>query len=1302
MPGNSYYGGIHSIARDSLGRIWFSGFDAVYAYDGNRFISMTELVTSQDSVRVWSFGFLTTDANGRLYLATNHGLQRLDCAHGKFNCIAPGNIGNLESTEDGQVWFICDGQLCSLDDIQHSSGRPLFPPGSKESVSWPLPREMNPDPRHISLNCTGTRVWLGSDGVLFQMDRQQEFTLFHNFGSGTVVDVLETPEKVFVLTLQEGLYVCSKEGEVLKRFTLPIENDRASTAKQLYLDNEGTVWVATQYGIMLVNPESEKVNLIRANPTQPYSLPNNSVWSFFREDCGSVWIGTYGGRLALAVPGDSDVDLYFKASTSGLGHPIVSCFCEDRDGNLWIGTEGGGITVWNRNINSFSYYRYQDGSGLASNMIKKLRLGEDGNIWVSFFNSGLQVFNVKKGRWQTLPLTRGPKDNPLSVYDFVSDGKGGLWMSDPDADLMYADIASGKVITVKGERRRYIESVFYDAKGHLWLLTHSGACQLDPDTGEVRQTLYLENKPYAANHLTCALVASSGEILFGTKGQGVNVLYPDGSYLNYPMEGRQVFAMVEDTSTGQIWMSTDNGLYVRSKGETSSSNLNTPSHCGPFYPRASFVTREGELLFGGTDGFILFRPSNLKTNRHKPKVFFTEFRINDVPAPTEVFTAPYKPITLNHKESSVGISFSSDSYLQSWNNRYSYRLRGLSDAWFTLPFGQKSVSFFNLPPGSYTFEVRASNNDGLQGDVVSSLRWVIKPSFFRTWFAKLVYLLLIAGIAVFIWRFFTNRKIYRNQLALEQEKERNMQALSQARIHFFTNISHDLKTPLSLIVDPLHQLKDHLSPDSPANKYADLIEKNVGRMRRMIGQLLTFREIESDRLTLDRRPGEIVGFLESIFSLFEPYADHKGIELLFHSQFESYPAVFDHDVAEKIFTNLFSNAVKYTTVPGSISVNIRNATPEEIPGEETAPWISITVSNTGSEIPSEKRDQLFEAFNHNRQTQTNFESSSGLGLAIVKELVNLVGGSVKVESGNAQVIFTVTIAPAQTQVSGEDTSASYTFVVSEVDSLIAELKEGEKQGKRPRKSTTVVVIDDDAALRSYLDSHLQERYNVHLASDGAEGLEMVDKVNPQIVITDLMMDGTDGFAVCRSLRNSLGSSHIPVIVLSGDAQEKVRAMESGANVFIEKPFNMDFLLSQIEGLLRMQAEMKEYYSKKFVAEPSKLAFSSMDEALLSKAMGFIEKNMDNTDYDVDEFVFDMAMGRTILYRKIKDITGMSIKEFILDVRLKRAAQLLKDSELTISEVSDRTGFVNPKYFSVCFKRRFDLSPSDFKKQENTQ
>ena len=1277
MPETSYYGGIHSIAKDSLGRIWFSGFDAIYMYNGDSFTRMNEYITRQAPELYWSMGWLVTDRNKVLYAATNHGLQRFNCAYHRFEKVMDGNIGAIEKTDDDTIWLICNGKITGL-----------------ENNTLALPEALNPDPMRLTLHCSGQHLYVGSEGLLYRAVVGEEWTRFADLSPSRVVDVLETGGMVYVLTLSDGLFECSDDGRTLRHFTLPIENDRASTAKQLHLDSDGKIWVATQYGLMIVCPGSGKTELLRANLNFPFSLPTNSVWSFFQDSDGGVWVGTYGGKLAYATNGDSDAGYYFNPAPGGLGHPIVSCFCEDNKGRLWVGTDGGGFTVWDRPNGKVCYYTQQDGSGLGSNMVKKLWRDENGTIWASFFNSGVQTFDCKTERFRKLSITRGPKDDPLSVYDFLPDGKGGIWLSDPDSRFMHASLADGHISRLQDRRVRQVETFFDDGNGRLWLFTHQGLFVLDAATQETLKTYYLEDQPYSANNLCCYCRCSNGELLIGTRGGGLNVLATDGTYTNIPLNGRTVFGIVEDPVSKDVWFSTDDGLFRRTGGRIVPSTVNTPSDCGSYYVRSAYVSSRGELLFGGTDGFIMFRPEDIRTNPHKSVVFFTDVRVNDRTIPTENYIGAEKPLSLNHRQSNVAIGFSSDSYLHPENNRYACRLVGLSDEWTTLDPGQKTMRYYNLRPGSYRFEVKASNNDGLWGDSVTAMEWTIHPSPFLSWWAKLLYALLLSAIVYFIWKYFTNKKIYQRELELEKIKEQNMQELTRARINFFTNISHDLKTPLTLIVDPLHKLKERLPEDSPAGKYANHIERNVSRIQRMIGQLLTFREIESNKLTLNPVAGDLVSFLRSIFSLFEIYADRKGIEMDFRSQSESYPCLFDHEAIEKIFTNLFSNAVKYTVEQGSIVLQIK---------EVAAGLVEVSVSNTGNEIPEEKLSQIFEAFNRTRDIQPSFESSTGLGLAIVKELVDELGGKISVNSGNAQVVFTVQMPlhPAVLSASAEDdASLSYVFVEKEVESLIEELDVSEKTSGQSRKAHTIVVIDDDEQLRSYLQDHLSGRFNVYTAADGDEGIEKVEKVHPNVVITDLMMGDTDGFAVCRHLRSSLKSSHIPVIVLSGNGDLKLTAMESGANVFIEKPFDMEFLESQIDGLLRMQEELRNYYSKKFVAEPSKVVISSMDEALLSKAMENIEKNMDNNEYDVEEFVYDMAVGRTILYQKIKDITGMSIKEFILDIRLKRAAQLLKDSDLTISEISDRTGFANPKYFSVCFKRRYDISPSDFKKQEN--
>ncbi len=1283
IPDASYFGGIHSIVRDSIGRIWFSGSEAVFMYDGSGFSLKNGLMTCQQPDSYWQFGHLVTDDNGRLYVSSNHGLQLFDYATESFSPVLDGNIGPLTRTAGGVLWLVRDGQVAA----RYPSGEVRY---------YPFPEGLDPDPIRLGLFCSEDEVMVGVSRSLYRLDAESGRYVFFAEFPDQIADILVLQDTVYVQTQYAGLHQCTWEGKVLQVFRQPEQNGHSGNAKQLYADGDGLIWVATQNGLMLVNPATGETDLIHTNPLWPYSLPNNSVWSIYRDPDGGVWIGTYGGRLALVTHGDSDAD-YFRVSPGGLSHPIVSCFAEDPDGNLWIGTEGGGINYWDRRTDRFYYYVKGGPEGLNSNMVKQLRW-ENGHLGVALYNGGLQRFDPTTRKFTDVPV-RGNASR--HVYDYLVDGDHGVWMSDPDNDLVYASLPGGSAQTVyleeEGEqqRRLRVERMLLDKEGFLWLFTRLGICQVDPHARKVLRRIVIPDAPFATNNISCICETADGNVWVGTRGGGINRLAPDYGYENIcdraggSLSGINIFSIEE--AAGRLWIGTSDGLwcYDTSADSLYRSRVNDPSRCGAFYIRSSFKTSRGELVFGGTDGFILFRPEGSVGNPHRPRVYFTALQVNDKPVdPATLLRTSGEPLKLSHRQGNLEIRFSTDSYLDAENNRFAYRMTGLTPQWQEIAPGQLPVQFFDLKPGRYRFEVKAANNDGLWGEDVSTLDFLIKPSPWLTWWALALYALGLLALAGFFWLYFTNKKMYRHELAMERLKEENMRELTQARINFFTNISHDLKTPLTLIADPLRQLKEHLPPDSPANRYANLIDKNVSRIQRMIAQLLTFREIESQKVSLYLQNGDFVRFLESVFSLFEIYADRKGIEMGFYSHAESIPARFDHEVVEKIFTNLFSNAIKYTPEEGSISVRIE--------GTET---VTVTVTNTGVEISPERQKVIFEMFNRSKGERPQFETSTGLGLAIVREMTELVGGSVRVESGEGQVSFIVEMPLQAPEPQQQAASGSYSFAEKEVDDLIKELDDVGEAVPHPRKSTSIVVIDDDEAFRRYLEMQLSQRFNVYTASDGAEGIAKVERVEPQVVITDLMMGATDGFSVCRTLRSSLKSSHIPVIVISGDSDSKVRALESGANVFIEKPFEMGYLLTQIDGLLRLQKELRDFYSKKFVAEPSKVVISSIDERLLSRAMEHIERNMDNYGYDVDEFVSDMAVGRTILYRKIKDITGMSIKEFILDIRLKRAAQLLVESDLTVSEVSDRTGFANPKYFSVCFKRRFDLSPSEYKKQE---
>lgn len=1324
MPETSYYGGIHSITKDSIGRIWFSGYDALFVYNGNSFEQMNDLVTSILPSSYWAYGQVITDKSKRLYVGTNQGLLRFNYQTKKFDRILTGNVGSVIPAEDGNIWLIRDNKIESF-----------HPDHLPDITQYPLPSDVVVST--MSLICTEDHIYISSNGNVYRLNKAtKQYNLFSALGDDSYVirDVIEYNESVYILTHMDGLYKCDNNGKVTKHYNLSREYGKSASTKKLYLDSSNTVWVATQSGLFLLDPLTEEMHQLRFNLHYTYSLPNNSVWSIFPDPDGGVWIGTYGGKLAYMTFFDNNVN-YFKATPGGLNHPIISCFEEDKEGNLWIGTEGGGLNYWNRKTDKFFYYTQGNKTGITSNMIKKLQYDEKTNsLQISAFNGGMELFDARQQHFIDQRMHHPITSQQLTVYDFVMESDSGIWMTDPDTELMYKDKRKGTIEIVsildsKGAMvRMQIETLFRDKGNNLWLITHNGAYIVDVSTRRIIKHYYIENAPYSVNNLCSFCITSESDIWFGTRGGGINRLSKDGRYVNFAEKdgllGKTVFGILEDTSSKDIWFSTNDGLYYydHKNGKINKSQIDNLSLCGAFYVRACYKTSQGEMLFGGTNGFIMFTPGKIKYNNQKPKVFFTDLLINskiiapndkNSPLTKDISTLSYSEryddkIILSHKQSNIEIQVSANSYLDAEKNQYAYRMIGLSDKWNLLPRGQKTIQFFNLPAGKYTFEVKAANNDGLWGDEVSTLLFEVKPSPFLSIWAYIVYSILLLFIVYFIWRYFTNKKIFKNRLEMEQIKEQNMQKLTQARINFFTNISHDLKTPLTLVVDPLKQLKEYLPDDqsSNANTYVNLIEKNVNRIQRMISQLLQFREIESQKITFNLQPGDLIQYIGDIFSLFELYANKKGIETDMNPDIESFYTKFDHDAVEKIFTNLFSNAIKYTSEDGFVGVRISKTTQEEITAlalSETTNtgYISVAITNTGTEIPDDKKEEIFESFNRLTSGKPAFEESTGLGLAIVRELVNSLEGKVLLHSGDSKVTFTV-ILPFSLNIEKADSNVvSYEYAISEIDNILAESEVTNLNDKRSRKTHSIVVIEDDPDLRAYMEQRLSEYHNVYTAVNGNEGIAKTEKIFPQIVITDLMMPEADGFDVCRNLRSNIKTSHIPIIVLSAvgkNTEYKIKALESGANVFIDKPFDMDFLLKQVDNLIRNQNELKELYSKKYIAEPSKITISSMDEELLKRAMEQIEQNISNCEYNVEAFVSDMGIGRTLLYQKINDIVGMSIKEFIMDVRLKRSAQLLKDSDLTISEIAIQTGFNNPKYFSICFKKHFELTPTEFKKK----
>jgi signal transduction histidine kinase/ligand-binding sensor domain-containing protein/DNA-binding response OmpR family regulator len=1317
MPDNSYYGGIQSITKDSLGRIWYTGPDAVFMYDGNNFYQLNDVVSASGPKVKWAYGSLITDKKGRLFLATNHGLLQFNYEHFSFKLLVPGKIRSLCLNDDGNLYMLSGESVFCYDQETKKTGQ----------LPLPTRKYFN---NIISLK---GNVYLAQENLLYKIEAdKRRFVLFADFSSlsDITVDALEINGLYYFLTQKGHIYITDPAGKIKKVVNISVANGRPIMSKKLFHDQAGMIWVATQGGLFIYDPLKERSSLLKMNLNDAFSLPNNSIWTIYRDPDQGAWIGTYGGKIAYCSLYDAYVR-YFNPSPGGLNHPVVSGFQEDNSGNIWIGTEGIGLNYWNRADDSFRYFLKASANSVNSN-IKKMRFDpEREHLFISTFNSGILVYNVKQKTFTDLSFLSPISKQPLSVYDFVRDDQGTWWMADPDKTFLYRRKGAGgpEIVRIIGAGDKpldiEIEALYIDDQGNLRLISHQGLFVVDRNNLKVLRHYFIKDGPYAVNHLSCYYQAANGDLWLGTSGRGVNVLKKDGRYVNFSNQNgfppKMVFAILEDNGSENIWLSTSDGLYYydQKNGKFDKARFYRENSCGSFYIRSAYKTKRGEMLFGGTNGFILFDPGYLNKNPQKPKAFFTGFSINNNQVSANSKDSPLskdismlagrvkEKIWLSSKQSNIEIRFSSNSYLSADKNKFAYRMLGLSEKWVTTGSAQRSVHFFNLPSGNYTFEIKAANNDGLWGGEVSRLYLHVDPPFFLSWWAYVFYTLIVIALLYFIMRYYTNKKVFKERLALEALKEKNMRDLNQARTDFFTNISHDLKTPLTLVLEPLKQLRETMvQADHKAAGYMQLIEKNVARIQRTISQLLRFRQIESQKITLNPQMGDFIGFVRDVFGLFELYANKKEIETSITAYTDHLHLAFDYDIIEKILTNLFSNALKYTTNKGYVGVRIYESTAEErqkltVQSDQERTFVSIEVLNSGTGFSEQQIAGLFTSFNRLSSFRPTFEESSGLGLAIVKELVDVLEGKIWMVNKTSKISFTIILPLKKEAGLGDMQWNVYDYTLSEIDDIMLEPAETDNAIRNARKSTSLLLIEDDLTMRTYLEHRLSGKYNVYTASDGLEGIIKAEKINPQLVITDLMMPNANGFEVCNRLRQNFKTSHIPVIMVSGmgdQNQHKTKALESGATVFIDKPFEVDYLVQQVDTILKNREELKEMYSKRLVVDPSNITITSMDEELLVKAMKFIESNMDNPNYSVEAFVSDMNTGRTILYQKINDIVGMSIKEFILDIRLKRSAYLLQHSDLTIAEIAYQTGFNNAKYFSVCFRKQFELSPSEFKKK----
>ncbi len=1088
-------------------------------------------------------------------------------------------------------------------------------------------------------------------------------------------------------------------------------------------DNHKKIWLATDHGgIDIIDKNTQTVTNLQHRVTDERSLSQNSINSVYRDDMDIMWVGTY--KKGVSYYSESlfkfEVNHLTAFSRQMNFENDITIVETDLADNLWIGTNGSGLIHTNRQTGAMKLFEHQPGS-LTSDVIVSLCQARDGKLWIGTYLGGLDCYDGK----QFIHYRHDP-DNPNSlaspnVWSLVEDEDGYIWIGTLGGGLQCLNPATGKFTTYRGTQ--YLSSDFvsslYASRSEklLFIGTAVGVTILDKSTGTFTQfqgnragTQQLSNQNVQQVYL------DTRNLLWIATRDGLNVYDRKTDSLHIIRRGQGladdfVCAIAED-SDRNMWVTTANGLtniVVSANPRTSEYTYlcyNYDELDGlqgrEFNIRSITRTQSGEIVMGGINGFNIFNPANIRYNESLPRVVFTDFQLfNQEVQVDSVYNgnrilSRALPLTdrieLEYRQNVFSVGFSGMDYILPEKARYLYKLDGFNTDWLSVEGYAHRVTYTNLSPGTYVLKVMAANSDGYWNEVPGELTIVIRPPFWLSTWAYIIYFFLAMGI-LWMVRYIILRnersKFRMQQVELEAQRKHE---LDDMKLRFFTNVSHELRTPLTLIISPLENLMRTMENSEYRDKLT-LIHRNATRLLNIVNQLLDFRKSDVQGHKLNVSTGDIIPVLRNAGQSFAALSDKKNIRLTFSSSEEAVMMDFDEDKINKIMMNLLSNAFKFTPDGGSVDISV-----------QAGSTLQVRVTDTGQGVLNEDKQRIFERFYQSQDSTHHVSGGSGIGLHLVKEFVELHGGTIHVEDnpgGGSIFILCIPIHITSPHAAAMVTLPEVTVIQEpeETASAAVALPDGETTDSRP----LILIVDDNDDFRSFMKSTLESEYNIHEAADGLAAWEMIPELQPDFIISDVMMPVMDGIELTRRVKNDVRTSHIPLILLTARTAEehKIEGLETGADDYLTKPFNIEILSLRIRKLLELRSSKQEKFRSQIDPVPSEITITSLDEKLISKAIKYVEENMSRSELSVEELSRELGMSRVHLYKKLTAITGRSPVEFIRTIRLKRAAQFLRQSQMNVSEIAYEVGFNNPKYFSRYFKEEFGMLPSEYKaKTEN--
>ncbi|MGJ0788461.1 hybrid sensor histidine kinase/response regulator transcription factor [Bacteroides faecis] len=1321
---------VQKVYQDRDGFIWFATRNGLCQYNGYETTLYKSNLYSPDLLTTNSITCLVDDNNNNLWIGTSEGLNVMDKRTGEIKKYKAPSISNnvvsaLCVTRDNTLWVGTDNGLCryvpekdtfvvcgnefgdgrlryvTIKSLLEDSDGDLwigtwaqglfrYSPSTDKVVVYPKINEQYSS--HVIYEDSNKDIWVGSWG----------YGLFK----------LRNPKDMENVSYQSFLHENGDDSSLSDNIVYDIAEDI----------NTHTLWVGTRSGLSILRLDESSSFINYKSGKSDYRIPSDEVNSIMRDSQKNMWIGAIGGGVLMADTRQPAFALHtLNFGDEDIPVTSVRTLFADSDQNLWIGVGTYGLARREYVTGELKMYSHiPEFSGVKDlpSLFAVVQRKKSGDIWFGMYNGGIYVY--RKGE-KVKHLTT--KNSAFLTSDCVSalyeDYEGNCWIGTRGGiGVRLSDGTDYRFETMNFNDSLsagwiYVRDIVQDMDNSVWLATSNfGVIHI---TGDVRQPSTLKYENYSfhnrkliTNTVLCMHIDRFGRLWAGTEGGGLYLYNRSTGQFEektrtYSIPG-DVIVSIEEDKSGNLWLGTVSGLvklYVAAVGNDFSTRIYTSADgLQDNFIVNSSCSRDGELFFGGHKGYNSFFPDKMEIPSQETNFLITDIKIfnhsfKNLPVELQQKISPVMPtytskIELPYKYNNFSIEFAALTYKNPELNRYAYRLQNFDRDWQYTDADRRFAYYNNLPSGTYTFQLKATNENGEWSGYVREFTVVVLPPFWATWWAYLLYMVLVLVIGVLIYRTIKKRILLQNALRLREMEKAKAEELNHAKLQFFTNITHELLTPLTIISATVDELKTQ-APSH--NDLYTVMNSNIQRLIRLLQQILEFRKAETGNLKLRVSPGDLAAFVRTGTESFKPLVKKRKIHFSLLCDPESIVGYFDIDKLDKIMYNLLSNAAKYNKEDGFIQVTLSY-------DEEDREFVLLRVKDNGKGISREKQATLFKRFYEGDYRKFN-TIGTGIGLSLTKDLVTLHGGTISVESEvdhGTEFIVRIPIERSyydEEQIDDEVISLRQTAIDYEdtPEDVIAEVQE------LATKANSILLVEDNEELLNLMTKLLGREYNVFTAENGKEGIIVLENEDVDLIVSDIMMPEMDGIEFCKYVKGHLEISHIPVILLTAKNKEEDRAeaYEIGADAFISKPFNLTVLHARIRNLLKYKARMAHDFKNQIVFEVKDLNYTSLDEDFIQRAINCVNNHLEDPNFDQAQFADEMLTSKSTLYKKLKSLAGLNTSSFIRNVRLKAACRIMEEKGINIrvSELAYAVGFNDPKYFSSCFKKEFGMLPSEY-------